>query len=71
MSPDGTLSSTCIAADYVYSVSSILHNNEQLRSLALHNHAFNEMGIVVLAKALEVGAGEEGGAGLLQRQGPL
>lgn len=46
-----------MAADYIYSVASILLNNAQLNSLALHNHAFNEMAIGVLAKQLEVGSG--------------
>lgn len=48
------LPSSSIAADYMYSVASILLNNGQLRSLALHNHNFNEQSIVILAKQLEV-----------------
>jgi len=46
--------SSTIAADYMYSVASILHNNGQLRSLSLHNHNFNEQSIVILARQLEV-----------------
>ena len=48
--------SSSMAADYIYSVASILLNNPQLNSLALHNHAFNEMAMGVLSNQLEVRA---------------
>ncbi|GAX84045.1 hypothetical protein CEUSTIGMA_g11469.t1 [Chlamydomonas eustigma] len=51
---EGTTSKDIISADYAYSVASILSNNEHLKSLALHNHPFNDSGISILAKALEV-----------------
>ena len=44
-----------LGADYAYALASILTSNTRLKSLHLHNHNFSDMGVVVLAKALEVG----------------